>query len=200
MAHSISKIFNHSLLKLTPIRLNKHKYTFPSSLSLYCSFILFLSIFYSLSFSHVYIRKYIRARLFPRIAPSFILTFPILSALIRASSKDDAPSSSLRLGGHRHSDVRKARASFSSFSFRTGTPREWCMPRRETGLDLHAGAFFLFLFALRFESRAPSPYPHPGSRNCFLSSYPVVLRAPSVPYAPLIEFFRYSPVRYTCCQ
>jgi len=85
------------------------------------------------------------------------------------------------------------------FLLRTPALREWCMPRRETGLDLHAGTFFLFLFALRFESRASS-YPHPGSRNCFLSSYPVVLRAPSVPYAPLIEFFRYSLVRYTCCQ
>jgi len=80
----------------------------------------------------------------------------------------------------RRPDVRKACVSFSSFSFRTGTPRMVHAMARNRSRIVH-GTFFLFLFALRSESplaaRAPS-CPHPGSRNCFLSSYPVVLRAP----------------------
>lgn len=126
-----------------------------------------------------------------RIMPSFEIhfVFPISSikgCIVFSLNRSDDPSLS-RLYG---------KLVFSS-SFHIGTPRMVHTTARNR--SRLARGIFLFLFALRFESRALS-YPHPGSRNSFLSFYPVVLRAPSIPYAPPIKFFRYSPVRYTCCQ
>lgn len=127
--------------------------------------------------------------------------FPIFSAFVRASPKDAdriLPDSVGR-PRRRRPDARKACTSFSSFSFRTGTPRmRACHGEKPVSTCTRDLLSLLVRLTVRVSRTVVSR--HPGSRNCFLSSYPVVLRAPSVPYAPLVEFFRHSPVRYTCCQ
>jgi len=100
------------------------------------------------------------------------------------------PSSPLRSRARRRESV-----SFSSFSFRGR-----CMPRRENRSRRCAEPSFSSCSPYGPRPGAP-PRPLLGSRNCFLSFYPVVLRAPlRYRTRPAIGFFRYSPVRYTCCQ
>lgn len=189
MAHSIfyPRFFTRSLKTLSPLcdLIHIPFLSFSRHLSFYLSA---SSVFSS---SYIRIRKATEARTLIFLFSRFQFHIPHFSLSSFFLSHDQHVSSSLFLSSP---PTERAPRELASLLLRENSACHGEKPVPETRTRIH----FLSLPVRRLRSPLLS-----ARVTAFFSSHPVVLRARTLRYRtrpPIFVFFRYSPVRYTCCQ
>lgn len=163
-------------------------YSFPLFLS--PSFFLSICIFCFLFILHTYPQSYGSAHAYFPIF-KIPISYSSFLSLVFFLSHDQHVSSSLFLSSP---PTERAPRELASLLLRENSACHGEKPVSETRTRVH----FLSLPVRRLRSPLLS-----ARVTAFFSSHPVVLRARTLRYRtrpPIFVFFRYSPVRYTCCQ